>query len=93
MNKDELARRISKETGIVQEDTKQILKVMFLVIKHLMYKGNDITFRGFGKFEIRKTKPKPRYDFNTKKMTKTNPYYYPFFKVSKEFRKRLRRRN
>ena len=52
MTKRELVVRISKETGIVQEDVYTVVQKTLDYITEGLVKGEHIEFRDFGVFEI-----------------------------------------
>jgi len=52
MTKRELAVRISKETGIVQEDVQVTIQKALDYIAEALGRGDHIEFRNFGVFEI-----------------------------------------
>ena len=52
MTKRELVVRISKETGVVQEDVYTILQKSLDYITEALVKGDHIEFRDFGVFEV-----------------------------------------
>jgi nucleoid DNA-binding protein len=52
MTKRDLAVRISKETGIVQEDVATVLQKTLDYITEALVEGNHIEFRDFGVFEV-----------------------------------------
>jgi nucleoid DNA-binding protein len=52
MTKRDLAVRISKETGIVQEDVAIIIQKTLDYVTEALVKGEHIEFRDFGVFEV-----------------------------------------
>lgn len=52
MTKRDLVVRISKETGIIQEDVFTVLQKCLDYITDALIKGEHIEFRDFGVFEI-----------------------------------------
>ena len=52
MTKRDLVVRISKETGVVQEDVYAIIQKTLDYITEALVKGDHIEFRDFGVFEI-----------------------------------------
>lgn len=56
MRKRDLVVRISKETGLIQEDVYNVIQKMLDYIVEGLVKGDTIEFRNFGVFEIRETK-------------------------------------
>lgn len=58
MTKRELAVRISKETGMIQEDVMAIIQKTLDYITEALIKGEHIEFRDFGVFEVCVRKPR-----------------------------------
>jgi nucleoid DNA-binding protein len=56
MTKRELVMRISKETGLTQEDVYAVLQKTLDYITESLVKGNTIEFRDFGVFEVKTRK-------------------------------------
>lgn len=52
MTKRELVVRISKETGIIQEDVFTVIQKTLDYITESLIKGEHIEFRDFGVFEV-----------------------------------------
>ena len=52
MTKRELVVRISKETGIIQEDVQTVAQKMLDYITEGLIRGEHIEFRDFGVFEV-----------------------------------------
>ena len=53
MTKRDLIVRISKETGLVQEDVQVVLQKTLDYITESLVRGENIEFRNFGVFEVR----------------------------------------
>jgi len=58
MTKRELVVRISKETGMVQEDVFAIVQMTLDYITEALVKGDHLEFRDFGVFEVATRKPR-----------------------------------
>ena len=58
MTKRDLVVRISKETGIMQEDVYAVVQKTMDYITEKLAQGEHIEFRGFGVFELTKRKPR-----------------------------------
>ena len=56
MTKRELVMRISKETGLTQEDVYTVLQKTLDYITEGLVKGDTIEFRDFGVFEVKTRK-------------------------------------
>ena len=53
MTKRDLVMRISKETGLVQQDVFAVIQKTLDYITESLAKGDNVEFRNFGVFEIR----------------------------------------
>ena len=58
MTKRELVVRISKETGIVQEDVFAVIQKTLDYITEALVAGETVEFRDFGVFEVCRRKPR-----------------------------------
>ena len=56
MTKRDLVVRISKETGIIQEDVHTVIQKTLDYIVDGLVEGNTVEFRNFGVFEVRERK-------------------------------------
>jgi nucleoid DNA-binding protein len=58
MTKRDLVVRISKETGVVQEDVHTIIQKTLDYITEALVKGDSVEFRDFGVFQVCTRKPR-----------------------------------
>ncbi len=58
LTKRDLVMRISKETGMVQQDVFDVLQRTLDYITEALAQGKDVELRKFGVFEVRLTKPR-----------------------------------
>lgn len=56
MTKRELVVRISKDTGLIQEDVYTVIQKTLDYVTEALIKGDHIEFRDFGVFEVTKRK-------------------------------------
>ncbi len=56
MTKRDLVVRISKETGLIQQDVQVVLQKTLNYIMDALAKGENVEFRNFGVFEVRTRK-------------------------------------
>ncbi len=56
LTKRDLVIRISKETGLVQQDVFDVIQKTLDYITDALAKGQDVELRNFGVFEVRLTK-------------------------------------
>jgi len=58
MTKRDLVVRISKETGVIQQDVYTIIQKTLDYITEALIKGENVEFRDFGVFEVCTRKPR-----------------------------------
>lgn len=58
MTKRDLVVRISKETGVIQQDVYTIMQKTLDYITEALVKGENVEFRDFGVFEVCTRKPR-----------------------------------
>jgi len=58
MTKRDLVVRISKETGVIQQDVFAIIQKTLDYITESLVKGENVEFRDFGVFEVCTRKPR-----------------------------------
>jgi nucleoid DNA-binding protein len=56
LTKRDLVMRISRETGLVQQDVFDVIQKTLDYITEALSKGQDVELRNFGVFEVRLTK-------------------------------------
>ena len=56
--KRDLVIRIAKETGLIQQDVSVVLQKTLDYIIESLAKGENVEFRNFGVFEVRKRRPR-----------------------------------
>ncbi len=57
--KKELALRVSQETGCKKNQASKMVDIVFEAMRKSLIHGNRIEIRGFGVFQVKKTRPKP----------------------------------
>ena len=57
--KKDLALRVSKDTDCKKSLAASMVDSMFAAMRESLIEGNRIEIRGFGVFQVKKTKPKP----------------------------------
>ena len=65
MNKTSLIKSITKTSALTQKQVETIIDEFLLLIKQGVIEHNKLTFRKFGSFKIRKTKPRKGRNFKT----------------------------
>jgi len=58
LTKRDLVSRISKETGLIQQEVFDVVQKMLDYITEALAEGKDVELRNFGVFEVKLTKPR-----------------------------------
>jgi nucleoid DNA-binding protein len=58
MTKRDLVVRISKETGLIQQDVHKVVQSTLDYITETLARGENVELRNFGVFQIRSRKPR-----------------------------------
>ncbi len=85
MTKAEIISGIADKTGQDKAEVTQVVETLFTVIKDSMAKGNEISFRGFGNFIIKKKAKKIGRNISKNTAVIIDEHYAPKFKPSAEF--------
>ncbi|MBU0678049.1 MAG: integration host factor subunit beta [Verrucomicrobia bacterium] len=73
MTKRDLVVRISKETGLIQQDVYAVIQKTLDYIVDGLVKGENVEFRNFGVFEVRERKARIGRNPNRPSQTVTIP--------------------
>ncbi len=87
MRKTDIVRAIAKETGISQGDVESVINALIDLIKERVEKGEEVHFRGFGKFMAKHRAPKRAMDISRKKPIEIPERFIPYFQPSRLFMK------
>ena len=60
MNRSDLIRQVSEESGIPQAQIEQILDLILEAIQETLAFGDNVVIKNFGKFEVRERAPTVR---------------------------------
>lgn len=85
MTKADVVSEISAKTGLEKVDVQDVIENFFHVVKENMSKGNNIYFRGFGSFVVKKRARKVARNIAKNTSIVIPPHYVPSFKPSKTF--------
>lgn len=85
MNRKDLTDDLSKRLGIPFNKVSSILKSFCETIARVVSKGKTITFRGFGRFVLKETKPRKYYDIHTKSIRTSTPKIKIVFRPATKF--------
>lgn len=90
MTKKDIINKVSKQTGIDQEDVRLVFEAFMITVKQSMIEGKNIYIRGFGSFINKKKSKKIARNISTNTAMVIEPHYYPTFKPSKKFGKKVK---
>lgn len=85
MTKADVVSEISERTGIEKKEVMEVVENFFTVLKDSMIDGNDVFFRGFGSFVVKKRAKKVARNIAKNTSMIIAPHYIPSFKPSKSF--------
>lgn len=85
MTKADVVNEIANKTGIEKVDVQRVVETFFDVMKDTMSEGNNVYFRGFGSFVVRKRARKVARNIAKNTSMIIEPHYVPAFKPSKTF--------
>jgi len=91
LTKAEIVSEIASKTGLEKVDVQEVMESFFTVVKENMSKGNNIYFRGFGSFIVKKRARKVARNIAKNTSMTIPPHYVPAFKPSKTFSKRVKK--
>ncbi|MEX0966829.1 MAG: HU family DNA-binding protein [Bacteroidia bacterium] len=85
MTKAEVVSEISDRTGIDKKEVEEVVNNFFHVLKDSMSQGNDVFFRGFGSFIVKRRARKVARNIAKNTSLIIEPHYIPAFKPAKSF--------
>ena len=89
MTKSQLVRSLIEREEIKKIKAETIVNTIFDSLSEALIKGQRIEIRGFGSFVNRKYEPYHGRNPRTKEVIYVPSKRLPFFKIGKEFKKRL----
>lgn len=90
MTKSEVISEVSAKTGIEKVDVQEVIENFFNVLKDNMSQGNNVYFRGFGSFVVKRRAQKIGRDIARNRSKVIPPHYVPTFKPSKAFAEQVK---
>ena len=84
MNKLEFIKQLSEISGVKETDCKRFLKISYFLICDLLLKGEEISFKGFGKFFVKTRKERFVKSKNKSYLVPTK--HIVTFKIGKSFK-------
>lgn len=85
MTKADVVSEIAAKTGIEKVAVTEVVESFFTVVKNNMTNGNNVYFRGFGSFVVRKRARKVARNIAKNTALIIEPHYVPAFKPAKTF--------
>lgn len=85
MIKTDVVTEVSQKTGLERKEVKNVLEAFFGIIKDSLTSGENVYFRGFGSFILKKRARKIGRNITKNTSIVVPEHYIPYFKPSKEF--------
>lgn len=92
MNKSELIEALAREKNLTYKKSEEIVNSIFSSLSSTLVEGGRIEIRGFGSFVVKDYKPYQGRNPKTGESIQVKPKKLPFFKVGKELRDRVNKR-
>lgn len=90
MTKADVINKISEKTGLEKVDVQEVVESFFNVVKESMVNGENVYFRGFGSFVVKKRAQKVARNITKNTSIIIPPHYVPSFKPSKTFSEKVK---
>jgi DNA-binding protein HU-beta len=91
MTKAEVINEIVNKTGIGKAEVQQTVESFFKVMKTSMIEGNNVYFRGFGSFILKKRAKKIARNISKNTAMEIPAHYIPKFKPAKTFADKVKK--
>ncbi|HCS20186.1 MAG: HU family DNA-binding protein [Bacteroidia bacterium] len=91
MTKAEVINEIVNRTGIGKAEVQQTMETFFKVMKTSMIEGNNVYFRGFGSFVLKKRAKKIARNISKNTAMEIPAHYIPKFKPAKTFADKVKK--
>ncbi|MDX5319909.1 MAG: integration host factor subunit beta [Bacteroidota bacterium] len=91
MTKAEVINEIVNRTGIGKAEVQQTVETFFKVMKTSMVEGNNIYFRGFGSFVLKKRAKKIARNISKNTAMEIPAHFIPKFKPAKTFADKVKK--
>lgn len=85
MTKADVVSEIAANTGVERAAVQQVVENFFNVLKNNMAQGNNVYFRGFGSFVVKKRARKVARNIAKNTSLVIEPHFIPSFKPAKTF--------
>ena len=91
MIKIDVINQIAKKTGLEKRDVKEAVENFFEIVKDSLEKGNNVYFRGFGSFTLKKRARKIGRNITKNVSIVVPEHYIPYFKPAKTFATKVKK--
>ena len=89
MNKSDLIRTLSEDTGLDVTKAEQVVKIVFDEMENALANGDRVEIRGLCSMSVRQYKGYAGRNPKTGKLIEVKPKKLPFFKCGKELKVRV----
>jgi DNA-binding protein HU-beta len=90
LTKADVVSEVASRTGLEKVDVQEVVETFFNVLKTNMSEGNNVYFRGFGSFVVKRRAQKIGRDIARNRSKVIPPHYVPTFKPSKAFAEQVK---
>jgi DNA-binding protein HU-beta len=87
----DVINQIAKKTGLEKRDVKEAVENFFEIVKDSLEKGNNVYFRGFGSFTLKKRARKIGRNITKNVSIVVPEHYIPYFKPAKTFATKVKK--
>ena len=85
MTKAEVINEIAERTGIERNEVQETVESFFKVVKGSLAKGDNVYFRGFGSFTLKRRAEKVARNISKNTQITIPEHFIPKFKPAKSF--------
>lgn len=90
MTKADVVSKIAMNTGLEKVDVQEVVENFFKIVKDSMSEGENLYFRGFGSFVVKRRARKVARNIAKNTSIVIPPHHIPSFKPSKAFVEQVR---
>lgn len=89
MNIKGLRKELSKKTSLKQQESEDVIRALFDIIKKKLVFGEDVTITNFGKFSLEIRQPRKFKDLQTNEFKHSKKKYFIKFKTFNELEEKI----
>jgi integration host factor subunit beta len=89
MNKSDLMKTLSKDTGLSAIKAEEVVNLFFDKMTDALVRGDRVEIRGFGSFKVKNYDGYTGRNPKTGKLVTVKPKQLPFFKCGRELKERV----